>query len=85
MAEVLGDGPAVLQQGHGVLVVGKDLREALLLTIYLEEAMKVNLLAKQMGTPENISKELAKKITWQFMNPESQNKAWNHYVDKLNS
>ncbi len=84
VTEVLGDGPAVLQQGHGVLVVGQDLREALLLTIYLEEAMKVNLLAKQMGTPETISEELAKKITWQFMNPESQNKAWHHYVDKLN-
>jgi ribulose-5-phosphate 4-epimerase/fuculose-1-phosphate aldolase len=82
--EVLGDGPAVLQQGHGVIVVGKDLREALLLTIYLEEAMKINFLATLMGKPEQISKELAEKITPQFMNPESQNKAWNHYVDKLN-
>lgn len=84
VVEVLGDGPAVLQQGHGVIVVGKDLREALLLTIYLEEAMKINLLAKQMGTPEYIPRELAKKITGQFMNPRSQKKAWDHYVDKLN-
>ena len=82
--EVLGDGPAVLQQGHGVIVVGKDLREALLLTIYLEEAMKINFLANLMGKPEPIPEELAKKIAPQFMNPESQNKAWDHYVDKLN-
>ena len=84
IAKILGDGRAVLQQGHGTIVVGKDLKEALLATIYLEEAMKINFLAKQMGTPDYISLELSEKITGQILKQRSQDKAWNHYVDKLN-
>jgi L-fuculose-phosphate aldolase len=83
IAKVLGDGRAVLQQGHGTIVVGKDLKEALLATIYLEEAMKINFLANQMGTPDYISRELSEKITGQILKQRSQDKAWNHYVDKL--
>jgi ribulose-5-phosphate 4-epimerase/fuculose-1-phosphate aldolase len=83
IAACLGKGRAILQQGHGATVVGKDLQEALLGAIYLEESMRMNYVARQMGKPEPLSEELATKITGQIFKQRSQDKAWNHYVDKV--
>ena len=83
IADLLGDGRAVLQRGHGTVVVGKDIEEAVLGTIYLEEAAKINYLAKDMGTPEYLSMELSNKITGQVFKERSLKKAWNHYAAKL--
>jgi L-fuculose-phosphate aldolase len=82
IAACLGQGRVVLQQGHGVTAVGKDLQEALLLAIYLEEALRMDYIAHQWGEPEYLSAGLAKKITGQILKQRSQDKAWNHYVDK---
>jgi len=82
IAEVLGGGRAVLQRGHGTVVVGKDIEEAVLATIYLEEAARMNLLAKEMGNPEYLSMELSARITGQIFKERSQKKAWNHYISK---
>jgi ribulose-5-phosphate 4-epimerase/fuculose-1-phosphate aldolase len=70
-------------QGHGATMVGKDLREAVLCMIYLEESLKMMVLARQMGTPEYLSREESEKITGQILKPRSQNKAWMHYAAKL--
>jgi ribulose-5-phosphate 4-epimerase/fuculose-1-phosphate aldolase len=83
IARALGTGRVILQQGHGSTAVGKDLREALLLTIYLEEACKMLYIARQMGTPRYLSQELSDKIEGQILKPRSQEKAWKHYADKL--
>jgi ribulose-5-phosphate 4-epimerase/fuculose-1-phosphate aldolase len=71
-----------MQRGHGVITVGKDLKEAVLLVLFLEEAVKTNLLAKQMGKPKYLTPEQSKKITPQILKQRSQDKAWNHYVSK---
>jgi len=83
ISDLLGAGRAILQRGHGTVVVGKDLTEALIGTIYLEEAAKINFLAKQMGTPEYLSMELSHKISGQIFKERSQKKAWDHYASKL--
>lgn len=83
MARQLGDNRAILQQGHGVIVVGKDLHEALILTIFLEEACWMNLTAKQMGSPQYLTLEQSEKITPQVLKQRSQDKAWDHFVDRL--
>lgn len=83
MARQLGDNRAILQQGHGVIVVGKDLHEALILTIFLEEACWMNLTAKQMGSPRHLTLEQSEKITPQVLKQRSQDKAWDHFVDRL--
>ena len=72
-----------MQQGHGVIVVGKDLHEALILTLFLEESCWTNKTAKEMGTPIPLTLEHSVKITPQILKQRSQNKAWNHYVSKL--
>ncbi len=83
LAQQLGDNRAILQRGHGSIVVGHDIREATLLTIFLEEACEMLLIARQMGTPQYLTPEQSEKITPQILKPRSQNKAWQHYVDKM--
>jgi len=83
LARQLGDCRAIMQQGHGVIVVGKDIHEALILTLFLEESCWMNLTARQMGTPTYLSIEHSKKITPQILKQRSQDKAWDHYVSKL--
>ncbi len=83
LARQLGDNRAIMQQGHGVIIVGKDLHEALILTLFLEESCWTTLTARQMGTPIYLTLEHSEKITPQILKQRSQNKAWNHYVSKL--
>ncbi|MBT3793111.1 MAG: class II aldolase/adducin family protein [Rhodospirillales bacterium] len=83
MAAQLKGNRAILQQGHGVIVVGKDLHEALILTIFLEEACWTNLVARQMGQVNYLSLEESEKITPQILKQRSQDKAWNHFVERL--
>jgi L-fuculose-phosphate aldolase len=83
IAKALGPGCALLQQGHGTIVVGKDLKEALLLTLYLEEACKILAITRQMGgKPIEFSLQESEMISQQILKQRSQDKAWLHYADK---
>lgn len=83
LASQLGGNRVILQQGHGSIVVGRDIIEATLLTLFLEEACEMIYIARQMGKPQYLSLEQSKKITPQILKPRSQNKAWLHYIDKM--
>lgn len=82
MARQLKGHRAMMQRGHGVITVGKDLKEAVLLVLFLEEAVKTNLWAAQMGGGKPLTKAQSEKITPQILKQRSQDKAWNHYVSK---
>ena len=84
IAKLLGDGTVILQRGHGTIVVGKSLEEAVLTTIYLEEAAKVHFMTKIMGTPSYFTKEESEKVSRQVFKERSVKKAWDHYVSKMN-
>ncbi len=84
IAKLLGDGRAILQRGHGTVVVGRGLIKAVLGTIYLEEAAKTHLLAKQMGTPQYIAMELSAEITEQVFKERPKKRTWDHYASKSN-
>ncbi|HSG64302.1 MAG TPA: class II aldolase/adducin family protein [Gammaproteobacteria bacterium] len=49
LAAELGDGPAVLMRGHGVAVVGPDLKHAVGRSIYLEVNASIQLQAIALG------------------------------------
>ena len=84
IARALGTGCALLQQGHGVITVGKDLKEAMLLTLYLEESFKILAITRQMGgKPKEFSLQESEMISQQILKQRSQDKAWMHYADKL--
>lgn len=49
VAKCLGQARAVLLQNHGIVVVGKNVKEATVYAIVLEKAAKMELLARQIG------------------------------------
>jgi ribulose-5-phosphate 4-epimerase/fuculose-1-phosphate aldolase len=52
LAQALGDQPAAMMKGHGCVVVGKHVPDAVSNVIYLEQAAKQQLWAATVGTPE---------------------------------
>jgi L-ribulose-5-phosphate 4-epimerase len=49
VADVLADRPVCHLQGHGIVAVGEDVREAVVRAIHLERLARANLLAAQLG------------------------------------
>ncbi len=49
IAEVLGDSPAAFLRNHGLLVVGRSVREATVLAQVLERACRLQLIAESAG------------------------------------
>ncbi len=55
LVEKLGDRNAVLLRGHGVVTAGRTLEEACFVTIALEKAAKMQIIASMAGTPKPFS------------------------------
>ena len=51
----LGDSLAVILAHHGVITVGKSLKQALYAAVYLEEAAKCYLAARAVGEPKTMT------------------------------
>lgn len=51
LAITLADAPAVLMRGHGITVVGRDIRQAVFRAIYLDTNARIQAAAMQLGTP----------------------------------
>lgn len=60
MARALGPSRALLLRGHGVLVVGEDVRWAVQASLSLERAIKIQMIARMLGTVEPIPDDVAK-------------------------
>jgi ribulose-5-phosphate 4-epimerase/fuculose-1-phosphate aldolase len=58
VAKALGDRRAVLLKNHGIFVVGKDVSWAVLATLTLERAVRLQLLARTLGEPTPIPQHL---------------------------
>jgi L-fuculose-phosphate aldolase len=54
VARALGTRPAVLLRNHGTLVVGKDLRWAVLTALTLERSLHMQTIAAGFGDPRPI-------------------------------
>ncbi|MEW6670544.1 MAG: class II aldolase/adducin family protein [Thermodesulfobacteriota bacterium] len=83
VADCLGSARALLQKGHGTLVVGGSLVEAVLATIYLEESARIYYLARNMGNPRPLPKNLSEQISRQVFKDRSNQKAWAFYKSRL--
>jgi L-fuculose-phosphate aldolase/L-ribulose-5-phosphate 4-epimerase len=53
----IGDSNAVILKNHGVITVGRTLKEALYAAVYLEDAVKTLFVAQSMGEPVLLSDE----------------------------
>ena len=82
IAQLLGPAKAVILRGHGAVVVGRDLHEACILSIYLEESARPQVEALKLGTPKVISQQEAERITKKTFKPASTERAWEHFANK---
>lgn len=58
LAECVGEGPGAMMKGHGIVVVGTSVAQAVERAIYLEEAAQQLVMASILGTPEVFPAEI---------------------------
>ncbi len=80
IATLLGSAKAVLLRGHGAVVVGKTVREAAILALYLEESARLQAEAMKLGKPIYLDSAAAEKVARQTFKPKSTERAWEHYA-----
>jgi len=78
LAKLLGSRPAALMRGHGCVVVGNDIRQAVYIAYYLELGAKLQMQAMSMGeitflTPGEIDNIIARTGPYSF------NRAWENW------
>ena len=62
VAETLGNCRALLLQNHGVVIVGEDIKWAVLAAITLERAIRTQMIARQLGELTPVTQEQAKQF-----------------------
>lgn len=67
-AKYIGDKKAVILKNHGVITIGKDIREALYAAVYLEDAAETYFFAKMIGLPKILNKNQVKEAVNAFNN-----------------
>jgi HCOMODA/2-hydroxy-3-carboxy-muconic semialdehyde decarboxylase len=72
-------GAAALLRGNGTAVLGKDIIEATIRAIYLEESAMLQFKARQIGQPIYFSEEEVHQRGNQLLEPSHIQRAWEHY------
>ncbi len=84
LAEFIGEtGTAALLRGNGTAVLGKDIVEATIRAIYLEESAVLQYQARQLGTPIYFSESETAQRGNQLLEASHVNRAWEHYKEEL--
>ncbi|MBF8265383.1 MAG: class II aldolase/adducin family protein [Dehalococcoidia bacterium] len=91
MARTLGQHRAVQLRGHGLVVVGPDVRRACIETLNYEQEAEIMINAMQLGKPEFLTpEELAEQQAssplgpdWTGEMPVQLRRMWNYYVSRL--
>lgn len=81
LAERMMDGNLVLMRGHGVTVVGGDVRQATYRAIYAELNATLQLSARMLGTPTPLTEGEA--MAAMDMVERQSGRAWNLWKDEL--
>lgn len=83
VAELLGEGCAVLLRAHGMVVAAEDIKTATVLALYLEENARRQCLAAPIGEPYRLSPEEIAACRTGLNKPNLFAKAWDYYAAKL--
>lgn len=80
LAATLGSDVCALMRGHGAVVTGANIREAVMSAVYLQVNAKLQLQALQLGDPIYLSEgEIANTFKRQ-MSPLGLDRAWDYWV-----
>jgi HCOMODA/2-hydroxy-3-carboxy-muconic semialdehyde decarboxylase len=79
IAQLLGEAKAVILRGHGAVVVGRSIREACILALYLEESARLQAEAMKLGAAKFIDRAEAERIAKRTFKSASTDRAWEHF------
>jgi ribulose-5-phosphate 4-epimerase/fuculose-1-phosphate aldolase len=79
LAKLLGARPTTLMRGHGATVVGRTVRHAVFISVYLEVAAKLQMQAMALGEIKYLSPGETDKIV-ERLNDYSLNRAWENWA-----
>jgi ribulose-5-phosphate 4-epimerase/fuculose-1-phosphate aldolase len=79
IAELLADGPAVVLRGHGVVVVGPTVEEALARYVCAEENARVQYKASVLGKPHVLRGEELAFVRRENWTPSIVGKHWHYH------
>lgn len=74
-----GHGTAALLRGNGTAVLGRDVVEATIRAVYLEESALLQFKARQIGAPIYFSPQEIERRGTQLLEASHIERAWNHY------
>jgi L-fuculose-phosphate aldolase len=83
VAELLGNGCAVLMRAHGMVIAAADIRTVTVLALYLEENARRQCLAAPLGKPYHFSPDEIEACRKGLNKPNLFAKAWDYYAAKL--
>lgn len=79
IVRALGAAKAVILRGHGAIVVGRSIREACILALYLEESARLQAEAMKLGAAKFIDRAEAERISKRTFKSASTDRAWEHF------
>jgi len=80
LADFIGaEGIAVLLRGNGTAVLGKDVIEATVRAVYLEESAMLQFRARQIGQPIYFTEQEIRERGYQLLESTHITRAWEHY------
>ena len=79
LAKKLGDGRVVLMRGHGCAVSGPNLKEAVMVAIYLQVNAKLQLTSMQLGEVTYLTAEEERLYSEMQFSPLSMDRAWQYF------
>lgn len=83
VARALGQRKAVLMRNHGVLVVGKDVRWAVVTAVTLERAIRLQTIAATLGPRRPMSRDWAERVQPDKYTDALVEEYWNAWIRKL--
>jgi len=85
VARALGAGRAVLLRNHGILVAGEDISWAVLTALTLERAARIQFIARTLGDPVPIPREVARELSASKYTDEFAEEYWQDWCRMLDS
>ena len=79
LALFLGDRRASLMRGHGAVVVGETIKEAVLIAVFLEHNARISMQCLQLGTPNFLSAGEVSLCMDQFVGDLAIDRAWDYW------
>jgi ribulose-5-phosphate 4-epimerase/fuculose-1-phosphate aldolase len=79
IVQTLDRSKAIVLKGHGALTVGRNIKEACLLAIFLEESARYYIEALGCGEPRRLSLDEAQRIAAQTFQQSSIERGWEHF------